>query len=76
MAFGVNPQSARSHASFRDKHKFPFPLLVDEGKRVADAYKCGALIVRRTVYLIGPDGRIRFARRGMPSPDEVLKATR
>jgi hypothetical protein len=28
--------------------------------------------VKRTVYRIGPDGVIRFARRGMPSPEEVL----
>ena len=28
--------------------------------------------VKRTVYLIGPDGMIRFARRGMPKPSEVL----
>jgi hypothetical protein len=26
------------------------------------------------VYLIGPDGRIRYAKRGMPDPDEVLAA--
>jgi thioredoxin-dependent peroxiredoxin len=30
------------------------------------------LIVKRTVYLIGPDGQILFAKRGMPSPKEVL----
>ena len=33
-----------------------------------------SLIVKRTVYRIGPDGVIRFARRGMPSPEEVLEA--
>jgi hypothetical protein len=26
------------------------------------------------VYLIGPDGVIRFARRGMPKPAEALAA--
>jgi peroxiredoxin Q/BCP len=73
VAFGVSPQSASSHAGFSGKHKFPFPLLVDAAKNVADLYKCGGLILRRTVYLIGPDGKIRFARRGMPSPDEVIQ---
>jgi thioredoxin-dependent peroxiredoxin len=72
--FGVNPQSAASHAKFRDKRAFPFPLLVDEGKHVADLYNAGGLIVRRTVYLIGPDGIIRYAQRGKPAPDEVLSA--
>ena len=47
---------------------------MDEGKRVANLYNAGGLFVKRTVYLIGKDGKIRFAQRGMPSPEEVLKA--
>jgi peroxiredoxin Q/BCP len=72
--FGVNPQSAASHAGFRSHHKLPFPLLVDAGRTVASLYNANGIIVKRTVYLIGPDGVIRFARRGMPSPEEVLAA--
>jgi peroxiredoxin Q/BCP len=34
------------------------------------------LIVKRTVYLIGPDGTILYARRGKPAPEEVLAAAR
>ena len=34
LVFGVNPQSAGSHAKFRDKRQFPFPLLVDRGQKV------------------------------------------
>lgn len=74
VVFGVNPQSAESHAKFRNNRAFPFPLLVDKGKHVAELYRAAGFIVRRTVYLIGPDGRIRFARRGKPLPEEVLKA--
>ena len=70
--FGVNPQSARSHDKFREKFRFPFPLLVDQSQKVAALYHANGLIVKRTVYRIGPDGVIRFARRGMPSPEEVL----
>jgi len=70
--FGVNPRSARSHVRFREKFHFPFPLLVDQGQKVAALYHANGLIVKRTVYRIGPDGVIRFARRGMPSPEEVL----
>jgi peroxiredoxin Q/BCP len=72
--FGVNPQNARAHAKFRKKFDFPFPLLVDSGQKVARLYHAHGLIVKRTVYLIGPDGVIRFARRGMPHPTEVLAA--
>lgn len=72
--FGVNPQGAAAHARFRAKFQFPFPLLVDKGRAVAKLYLASGLIVKRTVYLIGPDGLIRFARRGMPKPSEVLAA--
>lgn len=70
--FGINPRGASSHAKFRSKFHFPFPLLVDEGQKVAELYHANGLFVKRTVYLIGPDGVIRFARRGMPPPSEVL----
>jgi peroxiredoxin Q/BCP len=72
--FGVNPAGAQKHASFREKYHFPFPLLVDQGQKIAALYHADGLWVKRTVYLIGPDGTIRFAQRGMPKPSEVLKA--
>jgi len=72
--FGVNPQRAQSHDSFRRRYSLPFPLLVDAGRKVASLYNANGIIVKRTVYLVGPDGTIRFARRGMPSPQEVLAA--
>jgi peroxiredoxin Q/BCP len=72
VVFGVNPGSAESHRRFREKYSLPFDLLIDEGKRVAAAYNAGGLIVNRTVYAIGKDGRILFARRGKPAPAEVL----
>ena len=74
LVFGVNPQSANSHTGFREKNKLPFPLLVDKGQRVAAMYHANGLFVKRTVYLIDVDGKIRFGRRGMPSPDEVMAA--
>ena len=72
--FGVNPWSEGSHVKFRAKYKLPFPLLVDKGQRVGSLYRASSLIVRRTVYLIGPDGRIRYAERGKPDPAAVLAA--
>ena len=73
LVFGVNP--ARRHTDFRDRHKFPFPLLQDDGQKVAKLYHAdGWFVPRRTVYLIGPDGLIRYAQRGKPAPDQVLAA--
>ena len=70
--FGVNPGSAASHTKFRKNQGYPFPLLVDEGKKVAVLYGANGIVPRRTVYGIGRDGRIAFAERGKPTPAQVL----
>ena len=72
--YGVNPGSAASHAKFRANHGFPFPLLVDNGKKVASLYGADGLVPRRTVYAIDLKGRIVFAERGKPTPERVLTA--
>jgi peroxiredoxin Q/BCP len=74
VVIGVNPGSIESHAAFREKFQLPYPLLVDAGQEVAKLYVAKGLMVRRTVYLIGKSGKIRFARRGVPKPSEVLAA--
>lgn len=74
IVLGVNPASTKKHAAFRQHHQFPFPLLVDSGQEVASRYHANGLIVKRTVYLIGKSGKIRYARRGKPDPQEVLAA--
>jgi peroxiredoxin Q/BCP len=71
--FGVNPGSAEKHQDFRSRRQFPFPLLVDKGQQVARLYHANGLIVKRTVYLIGKDGVIRYAQRGKPAPADVLR---
>ena len=72
VIFGVNPQGAQSHKKLIGRYRLPFSLLIDPGQKMGEAYGTRGLIVKRTVYLIGPDGVIRFARRGMPKPAEVL----
>jgi|SRR6202162_2515435 thioredoxin-dependent peroxiredoxin len=74
IVLGVNPAGARKHAAFKSHHQFPFPLLVDSGQKMASDYHANGLIVKRTVYLIGMSGKIRYARRGKPDPQEVLAA--
>lgn len=65
--FGVSPDSVASHKKFADKFGLPFPLLADEGHRLAEA--CGAwgekslygkkyMGVFRTTFVVGPDGKI------------------
>ena len=72
LIFGVNPQNAQSHAQFIGKSRLPFALLVDQGQKTAALYNAKGWIVRRTVYLVGPDGVIRFGQRGTPDADQVL----
>ena len=74
--FGINPGNANSHRKFQEKYHFPFPLLVDDGQKVAELYHANGLFIKRTVYLIGPDGVVRYAKRGKPDPAEVLAAAR
>ncbi|MEO5925861.1 MAG: peroxiredoxin [Bryobacteraceae bacterium] len=75
VVFGVNPGQPGKHEKFRKKYNLPFPLLVDEGQKIARAYGSAfSFAPRRTVYLIGPDGVIRYTSRGKPMPSEVLAA--
>jgi len=74
LVYGVNPGSADSHQKFQQKYKFQFPLLVDAGQKVAALYHANGLMVKRTVYLVGPDGKVRYGKRGKPAPAEVLAA--
>lgn len=77
--YGVNHADAESHATFSETYNFPFPLLIDKGKRVSQKY--GAVkpffntkIIKRTVVGIGKNGIIFFCKRGMPKDSEILKA--
>ena len=71
--YGVNPQSSDVHGRFAAKLDLPFPLIVDKGGRVARVFRSGwGPLVRRTVYVIAPDGHIAFAERGAPPVSDIL----
>jgi thioredoxin-dependent peroxiredoxin len=74
---GVNPASVDSHKSYADKFKFNFPLLSDPDRAIAGAYnalKDDGKGIQRTVYVIGRDGTVRFAQRGTPLVDDIVRA--
>lgn len=67
VVMGVSPDSVSSHQKFKKKYALKYPLLVDEGHRLADAYgiwKEKAMYgvkywgVERTTVVIDRDGRI------------------
>jgi peroxiredoxin Q/BCP len=38
VVLGVSPDGLESHVAFRDKFSLPFPLLVDEDRKICEAY--------------------------------------
>ena len=67
VILGVSPDGIESHAKFKKKFQLPFPLLVDEGHRVCDAYGVWGPKkyldreyegVLRTTFLIDGNGNI------------------
>jgi peroxiredoxin Q/BCP len=72
---GINPAGVSKHAQFAKKHSFPFPVLSDEDSRIAKAYGAGGTIfVQRTVYVLGRNGKVALADRGVVSHDRILAA--
>lgn len=64
---GVSADDARSHQKFAQKLQLPFPLLVDEGAKVARAYGVYGPKkfmgkeyngIHRTTFVIDPEGKI------------------
>jgi thioredoxin-dependent peroxiredoxin len=64
---GVSPDTARSHAHFRRKHRLPFTLLADTDHAVAERYGVWRektlfgrtyMGVARTTFVIDRDGRV------------------
>lgn len=68
--FGVSDDDAKTHRSFKEKHDLNFPLLVDEGGELADAF--GVWVKKnmfgnefygnqRATFLIDAEGTIQKA---------------
>ena len=86
MVLGVSADDASSHQKFRAKYDLPFPLLVDEGAKVATKYGAwgekvlyGKTVIgmTRSTFIIGPDGRLTKVWKRVQADghaDHVLKA--
>jgi peroxiredoxin Q/BCP len=64
---GISPDDVKSHAKFAEKFKLPFPLLADEGHKIAEAYGVWVeksmygrkyMGVERTTFVIDGAGKI------------------
>ncbi len=65
--YGISPDSVESHAEFRDKYRLNFPLLADEGHKVAEKYGAWreknmygkkTMGIQRSTYLIDAAGKV------------------
>lgn len=74
VVFGVNPADQDSHQRFSQKQHYQFPLLVDTDKKVATLYGASGLMIQRTVFVIDKEGKIVYAKKGMPPDSEILAA--
>ena len=72
----VNPGSLASHTKWSEKFGFPFPIAVDADKKVAAAYGATNLVggIQRSVFVVDKQGRIAWAKEGMPETAEILSA--
>jgi peroxiredoxin Q/BCP len=77
---GVSPDNEASHERFRKKYELTFPLLADTEKKLCEAYGVWALKknygreymgVERSTFVIGADGKVKQAWRGVRVPGHV-----
>ena len=76
---GINSDGIEKHRRFTAQHGFPFPLLVDEDKRVAEACDMKSFLgIQRGVLVIDGGGIVRYRKVVFPlfrpSDDEILAA--
>lgn len=67
VVLGVSPDSVESHVKFRDKFELNFPLLADEGHKVAEKYGAWreknmygkkSMGIQRSTFLIDSAGKV------------------
>ena len=80
--FGVSIDSAKSHQKFIEKHQLPFPLLVDDEKKIVEAYAVWVeksmygkkyMGTERSTFVIGPDGKLKAVFRKVKPGEHVDK---
>lgn len=66
VILGVSFDSQSSHQKFKEKHRLPFRLLVDPGKKIAKAYgSSGFFFASRDTFVIDGQGKIQKIYRGV-----------
>jgi peroxiredoxin Q/BCP len=76
VVFGVSPDDQASHTAFKEKFSLPYPLLVDEGHTVADAYGVWGEQQRnvRSHFVIDEQGRLADVQVQVTPEESVSRA--
>ena len=74
VVFGVSPDDQSSHQAFKSKFNLPYPLLVDEGHHVADAYGVWGEQQRnvRSHFVVDENGKLADVQVQV-SPEESVE---
>ena len=75
--YGVNEADAASHQAFIDEQELNFDLLIDDGLQVARAYDALAdtgTRIKRTVAVVGKNGKLIYWAPGAAAVEEIIKA--
>lgn len=80
--FGVSPDSAKSHQTFRDKFSLPFSLLADADHAVSERYGVWGpkkfmgrdyMGVDRTTFIVNPEGNIAWVFENVKPAGHALE---
>jgi len=74
--FGVSPDDQSSHKAFKDKFSLQYPLLVDEGHKVAEAYGVWGEQQRnvRSHFVIDEQGKLADVQVQVTPEESVSRA--
>ena len=83
VVLGVSPDSAKSHQSFKSKFSLPFPLLIDQDHKIAEAYGVWReksmygrkyMGILRSHFMIDEQGKLADVQYNVKATDSAPKA--
>ena len=83
VVLGASPDSAKSHQSFKSKFSLPFPLLIDQDHKIAEAYGVWReksmygrkyMGILRSHFVIDEQGKLADVQYNVKATDSAPKA--
>lgn len=74
VAIGVDREGEAVLRAFRDFYRLPYPVLVADAEMREGRTPFGPVAALPTAFVVGRDGRVVFAYRGVAAPDGLRHA--